>query len=51
MGNSKGKGGETVNGAIIKHMQTDMTHDLECINQYTQTIYGTGSIYVFRGAL
>ena len=25
-----------MNGAIIKHMQTDMTHDLECINQYTR---------------
>ena len=51
MGNSKGKGGKKVNGAIIKHMQTDMTHDLECINQYTRRPFTEQEVYTFSVVL
>lgn len=51
MGNSKGKGGKTVNGTIIKHMQTDMTHDLECINQYTRRPFTEQEVYTFSVVL
>ena len=50
-GNSKGKGGKTVNGAIIKHMQTDVTRDLECINQYTRRPFTEQEVYTFSVVL
>ena len=34
-----------MNGAIIKHMQTDMTRDLECINQYTRRPFTEQEVY------
>ena len=51
VGNSKGKGGKTVNGAIIKHMQTDVTRDLECINQYTRRPFTEQEVYTFSVVL
>lgn len=40
-----------MNGAIIKHMQTDMTHDLECINQYTRRPFTEQEVYTFSVVL
>ncbi len=40
-----------MNGAIIKHMQTDMTHDLECINQYTRRPFTAQEVYTFSVVL
>ena len=40
-----------MNGAIIKHMQTDMTRDLECINQYTRRPFTEQEVYTFSVVL
>ena len=40
-----------MNGAIIKHMQTDMTHDLECINQYKSRPFTEQEVYTFSVVL
>ena len=40
-----------MNGAIIKHMQTDVTRDLECINQYTRRPFTEQEVYTFSVVL
>ena len=40
-----------MNGVIIKHMQTDVTRDLECISQYTRRPFTEQEVYTFSVAL